>query len=352
MFSYHARYMSQPSSFFKNDAGPSFRGSRTDITPGSGATPTPSPLTERFLAAFPTRKIAWRTSQLREAGFGDRHVKLLVATGVLLRMRQGAYLRASYWAGLSTAGRERTVIFMHSYGTNSTSAAGFVYSHSSAARIHGLHLWQADTLIHLTQSNKPSSVGSDDQTCIHTVTLPSSDITMVGQTHVTTLERTVVDCCLTMPYKRALILTDHALRMGASLDILQDAADQLSRHRGVRNLRRVLAHADALSESPGETLTRDLLRELNIETPTLQHWIHTRAGNYRADFAWVEKRVVLEFDGKGKYFDYRPTDEAVFLERKRESALLEAGWVVIRIQWKDLFNEAYFKAKVLAALNR
>ncbi|WP_256939752.1 hypothetical protein [Arthrobacter sp. BF1] len=62
--------------------------------------------------------------------------------------------------------------------------------------------------------------------------------------------------------------------------------------------------------------------------------------------------MVLEFDGKGKYFDYRPTDEAVFLERKRESALLEAGWVVIRIQWKDLFNEAYFKEKVLAALNR
>src|SRR5690606_22265445 len=133
------------------------------------------------------------------------------------------------------------------------------------------------------------------QTRIHKGNLPSSDITLVGQTRVTTLERTVVDCCLTMPYKRALILTDHALRLGASLDILQEAADRLGKHRGVRNFRRVLAHADALSESPSETLTRDLLRELNIEAPTLQHWIHTRAGNYRADFAWVAKRVVLEF---------------------------------------------------------
>lgn len=65
----------------------------------------------------------------------------------------------------------------------------------------------------------------------------------------------------------------------------------------------------------------------------------------------MEKRVVLEFDGKAKYFDYRPTDEAVLLERQRESALVEAGWAVIRLEWKDLFNAAYVKAKVLAALS-
>ncbi len=83
----------------------------------------------------------------------------------------------------------------------------------------------------------------------------------------------------------------------------------------MRNLRKVLANVDARSESPGETLTRDLLRELLIEPPALQHWIQTRQGRHRVDFAWADRRVVLEFDGRSKYFDYRPTDQAVFMER-------------------------------------
>lgn len=344
--------MSQSSSFFKHDAGASPGGAPADIARVLGIVPAHSPITARFLAAFPAQRIAWRTSQLLDAGFGQRQLQLLVSSGVLLRMRQGTYLRASHWNSLSENARERTVIFIHSYGTQATSAAGFVYSHTSAARLHRLSLWGPDTLIHVTQANTPSSAGSDSRTRIHKGKLPRSDVTEIDQMQVTTLERTVVDCCLTMPYKQALILTDHALRKGASLQRLLEAADRLGRHRGVRTLRRVLTHANGLSESPGETLTRDLLRELNIEAPTLQHWIHTRKGNHRADFAWVEKRVVLEFDGKAKYFDYRPTDEAVLLERQRESALVEAGWAVIRLEWKDLFNAAYVKAKVLAALNR
>ena len=49
--------------------------------------------------------------------------------------------------------------------------------------------------------------------------------------------------------------------------------------------------------------------------------------------------MALEFDGKTKYFDYRPTGEVLFAERRREKALMEQGWTFIRIEWKDLFNE-------------
>jgi hypothetical protein len=31
---------------------------------------------------------------------------------------------------------------------------------------------------------------------------------------------------------------------------------------------------------------------------------------------------------------------------------MEEGWTFIRIEWKDLFNEAEFKYRVLRALNR
>lgn len=115
-------------------------------------------------------------------------------------------------------------------------------------------------------------------------------------------------------------------------------------------MRRALELADPRSESPGETLTRELLHRLGIEPPEPQYMVHTRLGEHRLDFAWRKRKVALEFDGKVKYFDYQPTGEVLFEERRREKALMEQGWTFIRIEWKDLFNEAEFKYRVLRAL--
>jgi len=62
--------------------------------------------------------------------------------------------------------------------------------------------------------------------------------------------------------------------------------------------------------------------------------------------------VALEFDGKTKYFDYKPTAEALFQERQREKALTENGWTFVRVTWADLFREHEFKSRILAALQR
>jgi len=278
-------------------------------------------------------------------------MRRLLATGELVRLRHGCYVRGSFWATLSAGGRLRHRILIHNFATLNTSRAGFVYSHVSAARLHGLYLWQADEFIHITQSGKPSGIGFGKDTRVHNRALAQEETLTIDRVRVTSLERTVVDCCLTMHYRQALILTDHALRLGASIDKLLVEAGKLRAHRGIRTLRRVLHNADGRSESAGETLTRDLMRELLIEMPELQLWISTRLGRHRVDFAWPNRRLILEFDGKGKYFDYRPTDEAVYRERKRESALIEAGWTVLRIEWKDLFNEVAFKARILTALS-
>lgn len=173
-----------------------------------------------------------------------------------------------------------------------------MYSHTSAASMHGLHLWNVDDLVHMTQPGKPSRAGCGKDTAVHVCTLAPEDIVDLNGSKVTSLERTAVDCALTLPYKQALIIADLALRLGASMSKLLAAADTLRKHRGIRTLRKVLRFADPRSESPGETLTRDLLRELLIEMPELQVPIVTRVGQYRADFAWVRHKVVLEFDGK------------------------------------------------------
>lgn len=330
---------SNPSAF---DAGASPGARAMDISPARA----------RLRAAFSARKVAFRTAELRDAGFGERAIHALVQDGTLLRLRPGCYVIASWWTGLSIDGRRRNRVRLHSFATLTTSARGYVYSHTSAASLHGLHLWNVDDLVHVTQPGKPSRAGCGRDTAVHVCTLAPEDIVDLNGAKVTSLERTVVDCALTLPYKKALIIADHALRLGASMPKLLAAAYGLAKHRGIRTLRKVLRFADARSESPGETLTRDLLRELLIEMPELQVPINTRIGQYRADFAWLRHKVVLEFDGKGKYFSYRPTDEAIFRERKREAALMEAGWTVLRIEWKDLFDEAAFNSRVLSALAR
>lgn len=304
------------------------------------------------LPALPGSGNLWRTAQLQEKGLNSRAIKALVLHGKLVRLRHGCYIRAELWEKKTPPVRSKQLILAHAHGTLTTSAGGYVYSHTSAARLHGLHLWAVDDTIHLLLPGNPSSERLGKDVRGHTRPWTASEVVTVGGLRVTSLERTVVDCAMMLGYRQALVLTDHALRLGADKALLESMAEGLEGRRGVRTLRRALTHADPRSESAGETLTRELLTRLKLPLPEPQVAVATRAGRYRLDFTWKEKKVALEFDGKTKYFDYRPTAEVLFQERQREKALTENGWTFVRVTWADLFREHEFKARVLAALGR
>ncbi|MDQ0822852.1 very-short-patch-repair endonuclease [Arthrobacter sp. V4I6] len=292
----------------------------------------------------------WRTEQLLDLGYGSRAIKSLLDNGALVRLRYGCYLRASLWNAQSQIVRSRQRIFAHAHGTRTTSTGGFVYSHTSAARLHGLYLWDVDNLIHLTQPVRPSNERHGKDVRCHTRPFADHEVTLVRGLRATSLERTAADCAMMLPYRKALIVMDHALRLGADSGAMQAMADSLDGRRGIRTFRRVLETADRSSESPGETLTRELILRLRIKAPEPQVEVTTRVGRHRLDFAWKEEKVALEFDGKTKYFDYEPTPEVLFEERRREKALMEMGWRFLRIEWKDLFREEEFKNRLLRAL--
>ena len=46
--------------------------------------------------------------------------------------------------------------------------------------------------------------------------------------------------------------------------------------------------------------------------------------------------VIIEFDGQDKYRSFGPVDDALLAERRRESLLMEQGWVLVRLRWVDL----------------
>jgi len=64
-----------------------------------------------------------------------------------------------------------------------------------------------------------------------------------------------------------------------------------------------------------------------------------------------QQKVILEFDGRAKYFQYAPTEEVVFEERRREKAMQAQGWKVVRIEWDDLSRPWDVDRKLREALD-
>ncbi|MFE7630096.1 endonuclease domain-containing protein [Kocuria sp. NPDC057446] len=104
----------------------------------------------------------------------------------------------------------------------------------------------------------------------------------------------------------------------------------------MRRARTALDLADPRAESPGESLIRIVLLQSGLPAFVPQLTIPTGRGVYRADFAWPGAGVLLEFDGRVKYFLGTPTGQALHEERRRELALVEAGWTVLRTDWETV----------------
>jgi len=204
-------------------------------------------------------------------------------------------------------------------------------------------------------SNSRTSTGPDVKT--HLFALDDSEavtdrLADGREIYVTGLERTVLGCARLLRLDQAAVIGDRALRKGADLPRMRRSLEQSGIKRGSRRAQTLLGALDARSESAGETRTRLLLREAGIDGFEPQYELRTPAGLFRADFADPSRRVIIEFDGKGKYIDFEPTDEVLLTERARENALAEEGWIFVRLQWPHLASPADVTRRVLAATAR
>lgn len=294
----------------------------------------------------------WLTEALVDRGLTTRNIRRLVESGQLVRLRRACYMSARAWQKLSPSARALRLIHAHRHSTLTTSSGSGTYSHTSAARAHGLYLWDVDSVIHLTQPSNISSTSHAQDVRNHQARLEPSEVTTRANLRVTSLERTVVDYARVIPFRQALVIAEHALHLGADPELMWKTIERLPGYKGIGRARKVMAHASGLSESPGESLTLYFLRRMRLPMPVQQFTVHTRNGVHRLDFAWEGIKLALEFDGRTKYFDYAPTEEVIFQERRREKALAEQGWTFIRIEWKHLFDKAGLKERVLSAIRR
>lgn len=234
--------------------------------------------------------------------------------------------------------------------------AGLLGSSDRAAICHltAGHLYRLDGLPPVarvdvtgppTQSRRSSQLVS-----AHGAELDDAGWVWLDGLPVTSAGRTCLDLARSQPRVIAVRSVESALRQrhvdGAELARVATGARGWP---GVRRLRTAMALADQRSESLLETGGRLVLQDAGLVPDEVQLRILDRDGHLvaRADLAWLAQLVVVEFDGLAPH-----AGRAAFRhDRRRQNALLNSGWLVLRFTWEDVFGRpAYVVQEVRCAL--
>jgi hypothetical protein len=238
------------------------------------------------------------TRTLLGQGFDDRDLGRMRRDGTLIPVRRGAYVRERP-AERTRPEEHRELIF----ATAPQLHDGAVLSHTSAGLLHGLPIWPAAfDRVHVTR-NRSSGGKRRSRVHVHTAPLPDDQVITIDGVPVTSLARTVLDLCRTLPIEQVVAAGDRALAYGLVRGVLEDHLARMARWPGIRQARRAVELLDSRSESAGESASRVRLHQDGLPAPDLQQDIFDEQGPFvaRVDFLWKEQQTIGEFDGKIKY---------------------------------------------------
>src|SRR5262249_6479637 len=139
---------------------------------------------------------------------------------------------------------------------------------------------------------------------VYAARLSPEETVEVDGLSVTSLTRTIADLARTQSFESAVIAADAALaRQLVSPTELDAAMVRCKGWPGAPRARRAGESGDARREGAGEPRSRVALDRPGLPPPLLQWEAWDVGGRLigRVDFAWPERRVVGEFDGRLKY---------------------------------------------------
>lgn len=217
-----------------------------------------------------------------------------------------------------------------------TAPESAVVSHASAAALWGvaIPLERDGVQIHLTVPTG-SAVRARADRRIHRSALSDGDVATLSGRPVTTPERTWRDLAAVLPSPALLAVSDQLLRRLCSRAGLAQQLAGRPTGRGSARCRVVLPVADPRAESPMESVLRWLVHEAGLPAPELQYVVRDGAGVFlgRADLAWPERRVIVEFDG-----DLHRERDVFVNDVRRQNRLITAGWTVLRFTSADVLG--------------
>lgn len=275
-------------------------------------------------------EIVSRTALL-DRGLSDGQIRRARERGELVPLLPGLYLRGEGPARLDPASRHRarltTVI--------ACLAGEPVVSHVSAAIVHGLPFGHSEIPpLHVTR-REPGRARPGAPVRVHRAALEPAEVVDLGGVRVTSPERTVVDCALSLPFDHAVVVADAALRRGlVTRRSLQDQLARRDRVPGRRQAGAVLAFADPRSRGPGESFSRVLLHRWGFAVADLAVPVPDQRGRPVGVFAFrfAGHRVV------GEFLEQAPDSSAGTGSGPEETelAVRAAGWRLVRWSWPEL----------------
>ena len=164
----------------------------------------------------------------------------------------------------------------------------------------------------------------------------------VAEGWVTTPLRTVVDCCLDLPFDEALSVVDSALRSGLPRRMLVAAASALGPRHRVRALH-VVRLGSAKAANPFESVLRSIALRIERTTWDPQHRIRYDDFFAKVDLGEPCLELVLEADS----YEFHGERVAFGRDCERYDELVSRGWLVLRFTWEQVMLRPAWVARVI-----
>jgi predicted transcriptional regulator of viral defense system len=281
------------------------------------------------LAALAARQYAVVSlDQLRELGLSRRAVQDRADSGRLHRIHHAVYSLVP----LTLLGRNGR--FMAAVLACGPDAA---LSYRCAAALYEIRSTAQSKIDVTIPGRSPRKHAGID---VHrSTTLTSEDVTKVHGIPCTTVARTLLDLAQVIngrPLERALDQAE-ILRL-LDLTALEDQIERNKARPAAKRLQTVLDQHYIGSTPTWSELEEALLaacRRAKLPMPAVNAWIDPGDADptaIRVDFVWREQRVIVETDGHQTHHTRRAFEE----DRLRDQRLIVAGWIVVRITWRQL----------------
>lgn len=261
--------------------------------------------------------------QLALAGLGRDGVARRVARGSLHRLYRGVYL----------VGHPTPVPGAIELAAVLACGRGALISHRSAAMLWGLvdGPVQGVQVTVVARHCRPRA-----GLRIHRVReLHARDLRRRNGIPVTAPARTLIDFATEATADEL----GRAIAEASVLNLLDEAEfknaiKRAGKRPGVRRIGGFLAEEGvAPTRSGGERKLRGLIRAADLPMPM----VNVRVAGFLADFVWQEQQLIVEVDG----YPYHRHRAAFERDRRKDMALRNAGYEVIRVTWRALVDEPF-----------
>jgi hypothetical protein len=290
------------------------------------------------------------------AGYDDVDLRRACRDGRIVRMRQGAYAPAAVWAEADDVRRHQ----LRAHAVLRSHNSKLALSHTSAAVEHGLRAHRLDLEpVHVVCLDRKIA-RTTPGVVYHDGSRHEDLIELVDDRPCVTPVRAGLQAASLCDVPSGLVLLDSLIDLGkGTLEELHEEFARLVRFPGSRKLQVTVRLTRKGAQSVGETLGRFVMFRQGLPEPELQFEVRDERGMLIGicDYAWPEYGLLGEFDGMAKYGRLRKEGEtpgqAVEREKTREDQLREATqWLMIRIIWRELFEQAELGRRIRSQLDR